>query len=104
MNINQYHTNIGHDIPVLMLCDEILSSIQSVCSFIPLLYDAISTVGHAMTQSPASHLRVRGQYCGICGEPSGAGTVLSPSSVLHCQYNSTVAFHTHVSSGDEKQS
>jgi hypothetical protein len=60
-----------------MLCDEILSSIQSVCSFIPLLYDAISTVGHAMTQSPASHRRARGQYCGICCEQSVAESFIS---------------------------
>jgi hypothetical protein len=38
--------------------------------------------------------------CGICGGQNATGTYFSPnSSVLLCQYHSTVALHTRVSSG-----
>jgi hypothetical protein len=42
---------------------------------------------------------------GICGGQSGTETGLSlSSSVFSCQYNFTVALHTHISHGDEQVS
>jgi hypothetical protein len=35
----------------------------------------------------------------ICSGQSDIGTYFSPSSVSPCQYNSTVALHSHISSG-----
>jgi hypothetical protein len=48
-----------------------------------------------------ARLRVRISPCGICGRQSGIGTSLTPSfKGFLCQYNFTMAHHTHVSSGE----
>jgi len=51
---------------------------------------------HVMTEARFyAYVRI----CGICSAQSGIGTDISPSSsVFPCQYHSTMAFHTHISS------
>jgi hypothetical protein len=45
-------------------------------------------------------VRTRVIPCDICGDQSGNGTGFSPSSsVLSCQFNSTMALHANVSLG-----
>jgi hypothetical protein len=47
-----------------------------------------------------TRVRARLSPCGISGEQSATGTGFSPrSSVLPCQYHSTVALHAHLSPG-----
>jgi hypothetical protein len=57
---------------------------------------------HAMAQAVSCRpLTVEAQVsqCGTCGGQSGTGTGLSPSSsVVSCQYLSTMALHTETSS------
>jgi hypothetical protein len=48
-------------------------------------------------------VRARARPCGICGGQSDTGARLSPSSsVLPCQYHSTVAVHAHIAWGINK--
>jgi hypothetical protein len=64
-------------------------------------------VGSAMAQAVnrrplTAEARVRSHLipCGFCGGRGGSGTYFSPSSsVSTCQYHSTVALHTYISSG-----
>jgi hypothetical protein len=42
-------------------------------------------------------VRARAGVCGICSEQSGTGPGFSPSSsVLSCQYHSTMALHVQI--------
>jgi hypothetical protein len=51
----------------------------------------------AMAVSSWPQVRARFSPCGICGGQRGTGIVFSPSSsVLPCQYHSTVVLHTHI--------
>jgi hypothetical protein len=52
-----------------------------------------------LTAEALVHARV--SLCEICGGQSGTGTlfVATSASVVPCQYHSTVALHTHISSG-----
>jgi hypothetical protein len=67
----------------------------------------IMKVGRAMAQAVSRlplnadiQVRARVSPCEICGGQTGAGTDYSRSySGFPCQYYSTVALHTHVSSG-----
>jgi hypothetical protein len=55
------------------------------------------------SRSVTAEARIRDSACGTCGGRSGSGTGFSPSSsVFPCQYHSTVALHTHISSVDEQ--
>jgi hypothetical protein len=56
-------------------------------------------MAQAVSRRPVTaEARVRARICVICDGQSGIGTVFSLSSyVSPCHYNSTVAFHTHVS-------
>jgi len=73
--------------------------------FTYLKYVGRGTVQTVSRRPLTSEVRVRSRIspCGICGGQTGTGTGFSPSSsVSPCQYRSTVALHTHVSSGDEQ--
>jgi hypothetical protein len=49
-----------------------------------------------------ARFRTRVNPCGICVGQSGTGTGFSPSSsVLPCQYHTTVVLRTHLSSGGQ---
>jgi hypothetical protein len=70
--------------------------------FLPtLLSSNISLLSHFLVSCLLSPIRARISQCGICGGQSGwhwEGS--SPSSpVFSCQYRSTVAIHTRISSG-----
>jgi hypothetical protein len=56
-------------------------------------------MAQAVSRQPLTtetRLRARVTPCGIYGRPSGVETGFTPSSsVLPCQYNSTVVLHTH---------
>jgi hypothetical protein len=60
-------------------------------------------VAQAVTCRPVtmeSRVLARVTLCGICGGHSSSGTGFSSSSlVFHCQYHSTMAVHTYISSG-----
>jgi hypothetical protein len=68
--------------------------------------DYVRQLGRAMVQAVSrrpltadAQVRARVSQCGICGEPSVTGTDFSTSSLVFlCQYHSTVALRTHVSS------
>jgi hypothetical protein len=57
---------------------------------------------HEVSRWPLTQTQVhaRVSQCGICGKQSGAGTGFSLcSSVFPCQYDSTMALHSHISWG-----
>jgi hypothetical protein len=69
-------------------------------------YEVTYLEGRAMAQDVTRQLlkaevrvHARVSQCGFCGRQSGTGTDFSSSpSGFPCQYHSTVAHHTHMSS------